>query len=65
MEPLAVTIKEAMRLTALPHRSLYRELERGTIKAVKRGTRTVVLMDSLRAYLVSLPPATFGSKRAA
>jgi hypothetical protein len=65
LDPLAITMREAERISGLSVRTLYRDLAAGRIRAVKRGSATLVLMDSLRAYLAALPPATFGSKRAA
>ncbi len=65
MDPIAVPLLEAVRLSGMSRRTLYRDLADGKIKAVKRGHATLVMMDSLRGYLAALPPATFGSKRAA
>jgi hypothetical protein len=58
-DPLAVGIAEAVRLSALSRSAIYRELAAGNLRAVKHGTKTLILMDSLRAHLASLPPATF------
>jgi hypothetical protein len=57
--PLAVTIHEAVRVSGLSRSELYRRLGAGDIRAVKSGSRTLILMDSLRAHLASLPAATF------
>jgi excisionase family DNA binding protein len=65
LEPLTVTIAEAERITGVGWRTLYRELEAGRLRAVKRGRTTLILMNSIREYVASLPAATFGSKRAA
>jgi excisionase family DNA binding protein len=64
-EPLTVNIAEAERITGLGHRTLYRELAAGRLQAVKRGRTTLIKMDSIRAYLASLPAATFRQERAA
>jgi len=58
-EPLAVPIPEAGRYSGLTRSGIYRGLARGEIHAVKCGSRTLVLMDSLRAYIAGLPAATF------
>ena len=55
LEPIAVTIPEACRITGLARSSIYREIGAGRIKAVKAGKRTLLPMDSLRAWLASLP----------
>jgi hypothetical protein len=57
--PLALTIHEAVRVSGLSRSELYRRLADGKVRAVKSGARTLVLMDSLRAHLASLPPASF------
>jgi len=62
-EPLAVPLSEAVRLTGLSRSELYRRLANGQIQAVKAGVRTLVVMQSLKAHMASLPPATFGANR--
>jgi excisionase family DNA binding protein len=63
--PLAVTIHEAVRVSGLSRSELYRRLADGKVRAVKSGSRTLILMDSLRAYVASLPAATFRAPKAA
>ena len=65
IDPLAVPIPEAVRLSGISRSELYRRLATGHIRAVKSGARTLVLMDSLRAHLTSLPPATFRAPKVA
>lgn len=65
VEPLAAPIPAACLIAGISRTELYRALGRGDIKAVKMGRRTLILMDSLRAYLASLPPATFRAPRKA
>ncbi len=64
-EPLAAPINEASRLSGLSRSELYRRLAAGDIHAVKSGSRTLILMDSLRAHLASLPPANFRAPKQA
>lgn len=46
------------------HRSsLYRALAEGKITAVKAGRTVLIDGESVRAYLASLPPATFRAPR--
>ena len=59
IEPYALTINDAARFAGWTRSEVYRRLNTGDIYAVKNGKRTLVLMDSLRAYLQELPPATF------
>jgi Helix-turn-helix domain len=65
IDPLAVPIPEAVRLSGISRSELYRRLAAGDVRAVKSGARTLILMDSLRAYLANLPPATFRTPKAA
>jgi excisionase family DNA binding protein len=65
INPLALTIHEAVRISGLSRSEIYRRLSNGNVKAVKSGSRTLILMDSLRAHLASLPAAKFRAPRAA
>jgi len=59
LEPLAVDIAEACRLTGLGRSKLYQLMSAGEIPSVKIGKRRVVPVDSLRQWLARLagPPA--------
>jgi hypothetical protein len=65
IDPLAIPIPEAVRLSGISRSELYRRLAAGEVRAVKSGARTLILMDSLRAHLANLPPATFRAPKAA
>jgi hypothetical protein len=65
IDPIAVPIAEAVTVSGMSRSAVYRELASGNLHAVKQGSRTLVLVDSIRAYLASLPPATFRAARAA
>jgi hypothetical protein len=62
---LAAPIADACRISGLSRSEIYRRLAAGDIRAVKSGSRTLILMDSLRAHLMSLPPATFRAPKEA
>jgi excisionase family DNA binding protein len=64
-EPIAAPIPTACRVSGLSRSEIYRRLAAGDLRAVKSGSRTLILMDSLRAHLASLPAATFRAPRAA
>jgi hypothetical protein len=64
-DPIALPIPDAQRISGLSRSEIYRRLQAGDIQAVKSGARTLVLMDSLRAHLASLPPATFRAPKQA
>jgi hypothetical protein len=57
--PFAVSIADARRISGLSRSELYRRLAAGKISAVKGGSRTLVILDSLLRHLRSLPAATF------
>jgi excisionase family DNA binding protein len=65
LAPLGVKTVEAGRLIGESRDTVYRLLAAGKLRAVKRGTSTLVLMDSIREHMAGLPPATFGAGRAA
>lgn len=54
-DPIAVTIPVACQMTALGRSKLYQELSAGRLKACKAGKRTLVLVESIRNYVASLP----------
>jgi hypothetical protein len=59
LEPIAVPIPKACLLSGLSRSGLYRELAAGKVRAVKSGSRTLVLVDSLREHVAGLPEAKF------
>lgn len=63
VEPLALTIPNAVAASGFSRTELYRQLAAGNIRAVKAGKRTLVLADSLKKHLASLPPATFNASQ--
>jgi excisionase family DNA binding protein len=65
VEALAAPISDACRMSGLSRSEIYRRLAAGDIRAVKSGSRTLILLDSLRAHLASLPAATFRAPKAA
>lgn len=55
LTPIAVRIPVACQMTGLCRSSLYSEIKAGRIAARKAGARTLVLVESLRAYIDALP----------
>jgi excisionase family DNA binding protein len=51
MEPISVRVPEALRLTGLSRSRLYELLGSGEIEFVKVGASTLVLVESLRAFI--------------
>jgi hypothetical protein len=58
IEPLAVRLDEASRISGFSRSDLYRRAARGEIIFLKSGCRVLVKMDSLRAAVAALPRAT-------
>ena len=63
LRPVTVSIAEVRRISGCSRSEIYRQLAAGKIKAVKAGSRTLILLDSLIDHLETLPAATFRSPR--
>ena len=59
LTPFTVSIAEARRISGLSRSEIYRRLAEKRLEAVKSGSRTLIVMDTLMKHLKSLPPATF------
>jgi excisionase family DNA binding protein len=60
LQPIGVPPLLAAVLIGGSRSTVYRLLNAGKLRAIKRGTATLVLTESIYAYLASLPAATFG-----
>jgi excisionase family DNA binding protein len=58
VERLAVKPLEAAVMLGESRTTIYRLINAGKLAAVKRGVSTLVLVDSIRSYLASLPSFT-------
>jgi excisionase family DNA binding protein len=56
VERLAVKPSEAAMMLGESRSTVYRLIHARKLAAVKRGVSTLVLVDSIRSYLASLPP---------
>jgi hypothetical protein len=61
LSPIGATIPLTQQLTGNSRSEVYRLLVTGKLCAIKRGTRTFILWESVSAYLTSLPAAVFGN----
>ena len=61
MEPLAVDVREASRLTSLSVRTIRRYIAGGRLRATRLGRRVVVPLNALRALICDAMPS--GSER--
>ena len=59
---VSATVNEVVRRTGLSRTVVFRLLGAGQIRAVKAGTRTLIIWSSVIEYLASLPAATFGCR---
>jgi hypothetical protein len=57
--PILISIAEARIISGLSRSAIYRQMATGNIRAVKGGSRTLIVLKSLVQHLESLPPATF------
>ena len=54
LDPISVRIPEAVRLTGLSRSRLYELIGSGEIEFVKVGASTLILVDSLKAFIERL-----------
>ncbi len=57
LEPLLCSIKAATAITGRSERFLIDAIARGVLAAVKSDRRTLIVVQSIRDYVNSLPPA--------
>jgi excisionase family DNA binding protein len=62
LQVLGVPPLQAAALIGGSRSTVYRLLAAEKLRAVKRGSSTIVLTESIHEYMSSLPPATFGSR---
>jgi hypothetical protein len=64
LEPFAVPIKTArMLLGDKAHSSIYEEIGRGRLVAIKDGAKTLITLASIKRYMTGLPAAKIKPSR--
>jgi excisionase family DNA binding protein len=53
--PLVHSIPEACSMARTGRTSMYEEIKKGKLRAIKRGRRTLILAEDLRRWLETLP----------
>jgi len=53
MDPISVKVPEAVRLSGLSRSRIYELMRSGDIEFAKVGSSTLILVDSLRGFIVS------------
>jgi hypothetical protein len=57
VDPILCSVPQGCQMLGIGTQGLYDLLGAGLVKAVKRGTRTLLVVESLKAYAHTLPPA--------
>ncbi|MES2137373.1 MAG: helix-turn-helix domain-containing protein [Pseudomonadota bacterium] len=58
LEPISVKIPEAVRLTGLSRSRIYELMKSGDIEFAKVGSSTLILVESLRRFLLGRSSGT-------
>jgi excisionase family DNA binding protein len=54
-EPILVSVADGARMLSLCRATFYKLLNTGEVRAVKHGRRTLIPVDELRKYALTLP----------
>jgi hypothetical protein len=63
VEPILVSVPQGCQMIGIGTQGMYDLIGAGLVTAVKRGTRTLLKVDSLRTYADNLPAATVAPPR--
>ena len=63
VEPILCSVPQGRIMLGIGIQGIYDLLGAGLIKGVKKGTRTLLIVQSLRDYAASLPPAVVAPPR--
>jgi hypothetical protein len=57
IEPLAVSVDQAARITGESRSQIYNRVGRGEYRAIKSGARTLIIYESIKQRFANLPAA--------
>ena len=63
VEPILCSVPQGCQMLGIGTQGMYDLLGAGLVKAVKKGTRTLLVVESLKTYAKSLPDAVFAPPR--
>jgi hypothetical protein len=63
VEPILCSIPQACQMIGIGTQGMYDLIGAGLVEAVKRGTRTLVKVESLKKYVNTLDPAKIAPPR--
>ncbi len=62
VEPILCSVPQGCQMLLIGTQGMYELIGAGSVEAVKRGTRTLLVVESLRRYAKTLPAATVSSR---
>jgi hypothetical protein len=63
IEPILCSVPQGCQMLSIGTQGMYDLIGAGLVEAVKRGTRTLLVVESLKAYAKTLPRATVAPPR--
>jgi hypothetical protein len=63
VEPILCSVPQGCQMLGIGTQGIYDLIGAGLVRAVKRGTRTLLVVETLKEYACSLPPAQIAPPR--
>jgi hypothetical protein len=57
IEPIAISVEDTVKGTGESRSQVYKKIARGQYEAVKSGSRTLIIYESIKRHFASLPRA--------
>jgi hypothetical protein len=64
VEPILCSVPQGCQMIGIGTQGMYDLIGAGLVKAVKRGTRTLLIVESLKKYAAELPEAVVAPPKA-